>query len=247
MTGIADHLATWIHDQVAAAGGSGVVFGVSGGVDSAVVAGLCARAFPGRSLGVLMPCHSDPQDAADGALVAKHFGIEALTVDLTATYDLFLKTLTGADPGILSSRLALANLKPRLRMTTLYALANERGYFVVGSSNRSELTVGYFTKHGDSGVDLQPLGNLVKNEIWQLARALDVPESIVAKPPSAGLWSDQTDEADMGISYKELDTYLVSGLASEKVRLKVNAMRAASEHKRAPAPLAPHPSGRPHT
>lgn len=239
MASLADHLSVWIHDQVTAGGGAGVVFGISGGVDSAVVAGLAARAFPDRALGVIMPCHSDPQDAADGREVARHFKLNFVTVDLTATYDHLAAALTAASPFLLEHDVALGNIKPRLRMTTLYALANERGYFVVGSSNRSELTVGYFTKYGDGGVDLLPLGSLVKHEVWDLARSLGVPKRVVAKPPSAGLHPGQTDEADLGLTYKELDTYLISGLASERVRTRIEALRAGCAHKHALPPVAP--------
>lgn len=241
MRGLADHLVRWIHDEVTGGGGAGVVFGVSGGVDSAVVAALAARAFPHAALGVLMPCHSDPQDAEDGVLVARHFGIEHLVIDLGPLFDRFVETLTQASPGLPSSRLAIGNLKPRLRMITLYALANQRDFFVLGSSNRSELTVGYFTKYGDSAADLLPLGNLVKHEVWDLARALGVPQRIVDRVPSAGLWPGQSDEADLGITYKELDTYLLSGLGAESVRARVDALKAGSEHKRAGPRIAPRP------
>ena len=234
------HLTSWIRAQVSQAGASGVVFGVSGGVDSAVTAALAARAFPEQALAVLMPCHSDPQDAIDGALVAERFALEYTTIDLGATYDTLLETIAEASPEAEASRLVLANLKPRLRMTTLYALANQRGFLVLGSSNRTELAIGYFTKHGDSGVDLLPLGNLVKHEVWELARALDVPARISEKPPSAGLWAGQTDEADMGLTYDELDAFLNTGDANDDVRLKVEALHAASEHKRSLPPMAPH-------
>ena len=242
MGDLAEHLAGWVHDRVIEGGGRGVVFGVSGGVDSAVIAALAQRAFAERMLGVLMPCHSDPQDAADGALVAEHVGVPFVTVDLTPTFDVLARSLGAASPGALQSRLALANLKPRLRMTALYALANELGYFVVGSSNRSELAVGYFTKYGDSGVDLLPLADLVKHEVRELAHSLGVPQRIIDKPPSAGLWDGQTDEDDMGLSYDELDACLLTGLSSEDVRLKVAAMHAGSEHKRALPRTAPRPT-----
>jgi NAD+ synthase len=217
------------------------VFGVSGGIDSAVIAALARRAFAEHTLGVLMPCHSQPKDAADGALVAERVGVPFVTVDLTPTFDLLARSLAAASPGVLQSRLALANLKPRLRMTTLYALANELGYFVVGSSNRSELAVGYFTKYGDSGVDLLPLADLVKGEVRELAHALGVPQSIIDKPPSAGLWAGQTDEHDMGLSYEELDACLLTGRASEDVSARVAAMHAGSAHKRALPRTAPRP------
>jgi NAD+ synthase len=241
MNDLAHHLSRWIHDQVVEAGGQGVVFGVSGGVDSAVIAALAKRAFNERTLGVLMPCHSDPQDAADGALVAERIGVPFTTVDLTPTYDVLAPGIAAAIPGVLQSRLALANLKPRLRMTTLYALANALGYFVVGSSNRSELAVGYFTKYGDSGVDLLPLADLVKHEVRELAGALEVPQHIIDKAPSAGLWAGQTDEGDMGLSYEQLDAFLLTGQGSEDVVVKVAAMHAGSEHKRALPRIAPRP------
>ena len=139
------------------------------------------------------------------------------------------------------SRLATANLKPRLRMTTLYAFANQLDYRVLGTGNRSELAVGYFTKYGDGGADFLPLGDLVKGEVRDLARYLGVPERIVTKPPSAGLWADQTDEAEMGLTYEELDAYLLTSEASPAVKAKVDAMHAASEHKRALPRIAPKP------
>lgn len=241
MRKLSDHLSSWIEAEVNGGGAGGVVFGLSGGIDSAVIAALAGRAFPRRALGVLLPCHSDPQDEEDGALVAQHFGIDCRTVDLTQVYDQLLQTLVAVSPDMAGSRVATINLKPRLRMTALYALANELGYLVLGSSNRSELHVGYFTKHGDGGVDLLPLGGLVKSEVFQLARQLGVPREIIDKPPSAGLVPGQTDEADMGLSYKELDTYLLSGLASQTVKTRVDAMHGGSEHKRSLPRIAPPP------
>ena len=241
MEQLAAHLTRWIADEVAASGGAGAVFGLSGGIDSAVVAALARRAFPHHTLGVVMPCHSDPRDAEDAAVVAHHFGVPATTVDLGPVYDLLLETLAASSSDLPEDRLATANLKPRLRMTTLYAFANELGYRVLGTGNRSELAVGYFTKYGDGGVDFLPLGSLVKEEVRDLARQLGVPERIVAKPPSAGLWADQTDEAEMGLTYEELDAYLLTSEASPAVQAKVDAMHAASEHKRALPKIAPKP------
>jgi len=238
---LAEHLTEWIRAEVTAGDGCGAVFGLSGGLDSAVVAALVKQAFPHHSLGVVMPCHSDPRDAEDGALVAHHFGVPSATVDLGPVYDLLLEELAGAGSDLPESRLATANLKPRLRMTTLYAFANQLGYRVLGTGNRSELAVGYFTKYGDGGVDLLPLGGLVKNEVRDLARSLGVPAQIIAKPPSAGLWADQTDEAEMGLAYEELDAYLLTGAASPAVKAQVDAMIAASEHKRALPRIAPKP------
>lgn len=241
MEALAQHLTDWIRGEVEAAGGAGVVFGLSGGIDSAVVAALARRAYPHHSLGVIMPCHSDPRDEEDAAIVAHHYGIAVTTVDLGPIYDLLLHALAASSTDLPESRLATANLKPRLRMTTLYAFANQLGYRVLGTGNRSELTIGYFTKYGDGGADLLPLGSLVKSEVRELARSLEVPDGIIAKPPSAGLWADQTDEAEMGLTYEELDAYLLTREASPAVKAKVDAMNAASEHKRALPRVAPKP------
>ena len=241
MEQLAEHLTDWLRAEVTAGGGCGAVFGLSGGIDSAVVAALAKQAYPHHTLGVVMPCHSDPRDAEDGALVAHHFGVPSATVDLAPVYDLLLEQLAGSSTDLPQSRLATANLKPRLRMTTLYAFANQLGYRVLGTGNRSELAAGYFTKYGDGGVDLLPLGSLVKSEVRDLARSLGVPARIITKPPSAGLWADQTDEAEMGLTYEELDAYLLTGAASPAVKAKVDAMNAASEHKRALPRIAPKP------
>jgi NAD+ synthase len=122
-------------------------------------------------------------------------------------------------------------------MLTLYYFANQFRYMVIGSSNRSELTVGYFTKYGDGGVDILPLGNLVKSQIRELASFLGIPQQIIDKPPSAGLWKGQTDESEMGFSYEELDRYIITGEASSEVRGKIESMITASNHKRLLPPL----------
>jgi NAD+ synthase len=241
MEKLAAHLTAWIAVEVAAAGGAGVVYGLSGGIDSAVVAALAERAFPHHSLGVVMPCHSDPQDAEDAHVVAHHFDVPTTTVDLGPVYDVLVETLSASSTDLPESRLATANLKPRLRMTTLYAFANQLDYRVLGTGNRSEISVGYFTKYGDGGADFLPLGGLVKSEVRDLARHLQVPERIIEKPPSAGLWPDQTDEGEMGLTYEELDAYLLTNEASPAVKAKVDAMHAASEHKRALPRIAPKP------
>jgi NAD+ synthase len=122
-------------------------------------------------------------------------------------------------------------------MLTLYYFANRLKYLVVGAANRDELTVGYFTKYGDGGVDIQPLGNRLKGELRELAKFLSIPEPIINKPPSADLWEGQTDEGELGFSYDELDRYLVSGKAAE-IKKRIESMIAASEHKRQPPPVA---------
>jgi NAD+ synthase len=242
MEGLAQHLVDWIRNEVTAAGGAGAVFGLSGGIDSAVVAALAKQAYPHHTLAVIMPCHGDPQDVEDATLVAHHFGIPTATVHLEPVFDVLLETLAASSSDLPESRLATANLKPRLRMTTLYAFANQLDYRVLGGGNRSELAVGYFTKYGDGGADLLPLGALVKSEVRELARVLDMPARIIEKPPSAGLWADQTDEAELGLTYEELDAYLLTGEASPAVKARVDALNTASEHKRALPRIGTKPS-----
>jgi NAD+ synthase len=235
---LAAKLVSWIREKVTSAGCKGVVLGLSGGVDSSVAAVLCQRAFPQSTLGVIMPCYSTEEDMEHARLVAKQFSIPAQTVALDATYDNLLKVLPDnqADPDV--SRLAQANIKARLRMLTLYYFANRLEYLVVGSSNRIELAVGYFTKYGDGGVDILPLGSLLKKQVKELAQYLGIPQPIIDKPPSAGLWEGQTDEEELGTGYDQIDLYLASGEVSAALNQKLKAMISASQHKRQPPPVA---------
>ena len=238
---LAERLVLWIRDKVSAAGCKGVVLGLSGGVDSSVTAVLCHRAFPHNMLAMLMPCYSNQQDIEHAQAVADKFSIPIKTVVLDDAFDTLLKVLPNdmAEPDV--SRVAKANIKARLRMLTLYYFANQLKYMVVGAGNRDELSLGYFTKYGDGGVDIQPLGNLTKGQVRELARFLGIPQPIINKPPSAGLWEGQTDEGELGLSYDELDRYLVTGEASAEVKKRIESMIAATQHKRQPPPVAfPH-------
>jgi len=235
---LVEKLISWIRDKVLTAGCGGIVVGMSGGLDSSVLAVLCQRAFPQNMLGVLMPCHSNQEDEEHARTVASKFSIPTKTVILDTVFDIFFKVLPSERVEPTASRLAKANLKVRLRMLTLYYLANQLKYMVVGSGNKSELSLGYFTKYGDGGVDILPLGNLVKEQVRELASFLGIPQQIIDKPPSAGLWQGQTDEGELGLSYEELDRYLVTGEASNELREKIESMIAASNHKRLPPPIA---------
>lgn len=235
---MADRLVVWVKEQVLAAGCKGVVLGMSGGLDSSVAAVLCRRAFPENMLGVIMPCYSCGDDAEHALAVASRFSIPTRLVALDSVIDTLLEVLAGDDVEPDLGKMARANLKVRLRMLPLYYFANRLGYAVVGSSNRCELAIGYFTKYGDGGVDIMPLGNLVKNQVRELARFLGIPQPIIDKPPSAGLWPGQTDECEMGISYQALDRYLITGEAPEGLREKIETKIAANAHKRLPPPIA---------
>lgn len=230
---VVDEIVRWLQEKVQEAKAEGLVFGLSGGIDSAVMAGLAKKAFPNNSLGVIMPCHSDPIDEEHGILVAEKLNLHTEKVDLSNSFDVLMNSIKVPN----KNKMAISNLKPRLRMTTLYYFAQNNNYLVIGSSNKSEYTVGYFTKHGDSGVDLLPLASFVKSEIRELARSLDIPDIIIEKPPTAGLWEDQTDEKEMGFSYDVLDNYIKTGEGPKEIVEKIERMNAISEHKRIYPPI----------
>jgi NAD+ synthase len=223
----------WIKRQVRQAKAKGMVMGLSGGVDSSVVAALAKEALgKNRLLALILPCHSQKQDLEDARLVAKKLGLKTKTIDLSKIYDNLTDVLPTA------SNLAKANLKPRLRMLVLYYFANKLNYLVCGTGNKSELMVGYFTKHGDGATDILPIGDLLKRQVRTLAQELGIPKHIINKPPTAGLWPGQTDEGEMAISYPELDVILEQMenkkkqiLSKQKVD-RVKKMIKRSEHKR---------------
>ena len=226
-------IVSWIKQKVKDSEAKGIVLGLSGGIDSAVVAALAKEAVGKDNLLVLfLPCNSDPQDFKDAKLVAQKLELKAKLVDLSAVYNNFIKVL----PGAIS--LARGNLKPRLRMSALYYFANKLNYLVCGTGNKSELMVGYFTKYGDGGVDILPIADLFKRQVRQLARELKIPQAIITKAPTAGLWSGQTDEVEMGITYNKLDDILdrfcnhKKQMADQKSVDKVIKMYKKSEHKR---------------
>jgi len=234
----ANKLISWIQEQVSDAGCKGVVLGMSGGLDSSVAAVLCIRAFPDNTLGVIMPCYSSPKDKEHAILVSDKFSVPIKTVILDSVADSLIKTIYPDEQKPDISQLAEANVKARLRMVTLYHFANQLGYIVVGSGNKSELYTGYFTKYGDGGVDIMPLGSLIKRQVREVAGFLGIPQPIIDKPPSAGLWPGQTDEAQLGLTYEGLDNYLVNGAGTQDLTEKIEAMNRACNHKKIPPPIA---------
>ena len=234
---LSNEIAAWIKKQVENAGKKGIVFGLSGGIDSACVAGLSKLAVGDNILALTLPCKSHSDDLEHALEVAKKFNIKTKNVILDTLYDDFVKINQAA------SDIAKANLKPRLRMMTLYYFANTLDYLVAGTGNKSELLIGYFTKHGDGGVDILPLADLLKNEVRELARELGVPDEVIKRPPSAGLWQGQTDEGEMGITYEALDKTITAIEEKntkniDKATLsKVRKMMENSAHKRICAPI----------
>ncbi|MEO6222652.1 MAG: NAD(+) synthase [Vicinamibacterales bacterium] len=240
-------LVHWLRDRAAAAGANGFVFGLSGGIDSAVVARLCQMATPTKVLGVILPCYSNAQDETDACVMADAFGIPTAKVDLAGTFDALTGDLHAAIKGLprtvhvtdIKQQMPEANIKPRLRMTSLYFIANSLNYLVAGTGNRSEITLGYYTKYGDGGCDVLPIGALLKSEVRSLAKELSVPRGIIEKAPSAGLWMGQTDEAEMGFSYDTLEKYLAEGPSAvpKETADRIEQLRNASNHKRALPPI----------
>jgi NAD+ synthase len=282
---IVESITSWLKERHAESRASMLVLGLSGGIDSAVVCGLCARAVgPDRVVGVIMPSSSNPDDAVSAARVAEAFGVKSLTVDLTTVSDALLSALQDEDAiagiavaengGAASStpiagdevlvvqddaavspvpvdradqsarqQLATANVRPRLRMTSLYYVANLVNGVVVGTGNKSEAMIGYYTKYGDGGVDLLPIIDLYKHEVRAVARELGVPQSVIDRPPSAGLWQGQTDEDEIGLSYDQLDEALAAIESGDTTHIdpsaleRITAMHKVSEHKRQPIPM----------
>ncbi|MBT4804658.1 NAD+ synthase [Candidatus Woesearchaeota archaeon] len=235
-----EKIVVWIQEKVKEAKADGVIVGLSGGIDSSCVAALCKKAFPENVQGVIMPCLSNPLDKEHAESIAKHFEIPYKIVDLEESFKNVFKVSEGEEYDKDKHKgLATANIKPRLRMTTLYYFANKLNYLVVGTDNKTESMIGYFTKHGDGGVDILPISSLFKREVRKLAAALEISEEIITKKPSAGLWEGQTDEDEMGLSYEEVDDILskiednecVSHIDQEKLE-KVKRMMSTSEHKR---------------
>lgn len=231
-----ERIVAWIRERVKDAGAKGVVFGLSGGLDSSVLALLAKEALGYNNiLGVIMPCESQSEDADFALMLAENCSVPVRQVDLTPVYHAFLDALPFKRDDM--RFLAMANIKPRLRMTTLYFFAQNCDFLVCGASNRDELELGYFTKYGDSGVDMLPMGDLLKGEVRLLAGHLGVPAPIISRSPSAGLWPGQTDEGELGVTYDEIDLFLATGEGDERVREIVERARKRSEHKRKMPPI----------
>ena len=228
-----DKRVAYIRLKLLEAHADGIIFGNSGGKDSALVGILCKAACD-NTVGVIMPCASSVnygQDKTDGSALAEQFGIETRTVDLTAVREAELKALEGT---VTLTDMSIANIAPRLRMTTLYTMGQAENRLVAGTGNRSEIYMGYFTKWGDGASDFNPISDLCAGEVFEFLRFLNAPASIVEKAPSAGLYEGQTDEREMGVSYDAIDGFLHGGEVSEHDRAIIERYHSRSEHKRRP-------------
>ncbi|GAB3050314.1 NAD(+) synthase [Virgibacillus ainsalahensis] len=236
-----NEIVAWLQKRVKDARVNGLVVGVSGGLDSAVVAHLIKRAFPDNSLGVGMPIHTSSSNVDDASRVIESCAIDSITVDLTETHDVMYSKIQKQlkeknEFNESNDQLAGANLRARLRMATLYTLATNYNYLVVGTDNAAEWYTGYFTKYGDGGVDIQPLVEFTKTEVREMAAYLGVPDHIVNKVPSADLWENQTDEDELGVSYAKIDAYLTGEEIPEEDKEIIKAKHQNTAHKRTELP-----------
>jgi len=248
-----DHIVDFIAEMVDDAGAEGAVIGLSGGIDSTTVAYLACEALGADAVhGLLMPSSVNPDDdETDAERVATTLGIEYDTLEINPIVDAFVDS---APDHAAEDRMALGNVRVRTRAVLNYFVANAESRLVLGTGNRSEAATGYFTKYGDQAVDCNPIGNLYKCQVRQLARALGVPEELVTRTPTAAMWEGQTDEEEMGLGYDELDAILALHVdgplpkhatvetldISEEAVDRVVELYETSAHKRA-MPPAPDP------
>lgn len=237
----AENAIQWIKEYVEKTGAKGIVVGNSGGKDSATVLAMATKAIGNkRVLAVSMPCHSNNNDFEDAKLVAETFGVRFLKVDLSDCYEQMEKEIQLELNKIEIKKLskeATINMKPRLRMTTLYGIAQTLGYLVIGTGNLCEAMVGYTTKWGDSANDFNPIGNFTVEEVLKIGKYLGVPDKILKKAPNDGL-GGQTDEEKMGITYHQIAEMIEIGHTdNEKAKQEILKRYQSSKHKRKPIPV----------
>ena len=233
-----DERVAYIKDILKSSGAKGIVFGNSGGKDCALVGILCKAACE-NTLSVMMPCQSKRnygEDMRDALDLCERFGIEHITVDLTAVKNAVMSAIGEAQT---VTDEAANNINPRLRMTVDYAVAQSRGALVAGSGNRSERYVGYFTKWGDGAFDFNPIADLTVTEVYEFLKYLDAPLNIRTKAPSAGLYEGQTDEGQLGVTYRNIDGVILDGECDEEAKPIIERLHRVTEHKRRPAPMYP--------
>ncbi|WP_296887967.1 NAD+ synthase [uncultured Methanobrevibacter sp.] len=195
----------FVQNKVSQANADGLVIGLSGGIDSTVAAFLACEAVGKENVfGVVLPSTTTPtEDKLHGTAIAQLLGINYKEMAIDSILNEFLSVAQ-----LEEDKLAIGNLKARIRMSIIYFYANSKNYLVNGTGNKSEIVIGYFTKHGDGACDIEPIGDLYKTDVYALAKYLNVPQEIIDKPPRAGLWNNQTDEDEIGMTYELLDKIL---------------------------------------
>lgn len=246
----ATKIANWMRDYAADAGSKGFAIGLSGGIDSSVVACLAVRAVGnGNVIGVSLPCQTKDDMNTDAQELAENLGIKFVTIALEGTMAKLENRISEALYPFPEEKfindLTKGNTKARLRMTALYAIANEMNYLVAGTGNKSELTIGYFTKYGDGAVDMEPLGEYYKTQVYKIAEGAFrdlIPKNVITKAPTADLWGGQTDEQEIGMTYDKLDVLISRAEpywkyfdyedgATEEDFDKIKSMMMKSDHK----------------
>ena len=200
-----NNITEFVQNKVSEANADGLVVGLSGGIDSTVAAFLACEAVGKENVfGVVLPSTTTPtEDKLHGTTIAQLLGINYKEMAIDSILNEFLSVAQ-----LEEDILAIGNLKARIRMSIIYFYANSKNYLVCGTGNKSEISIGYFTKHGDGACDIEPIGDLYKTDVYELAKYLEVPQEIIDKPPRAGLWNNQTDEDEIGMTYKLLDKIL---------------------------------------
>jgi len=220
----------FIQGLLKTSGAKGIIFGNSGGKDSALVGILCKAACD-NTVGIIMPCESKRnfgEDKDDGCDLANQYGIETRVLDLTAEKALVMD-VTSSVTTLNAS--AISNIAPRLRMLALYTIGASENLLVAGTGNRSERYMGYFTKWGDGGCDFNPISDLTATEVFEFLTYLKAPINIITKAPSAGLYEGQTDEQDMGVTYKAIDDFLLYGTVNEADKAVIDRYHSRADHK----------------
>ena len=216
-----DDIVKFIQSKVSEAKTDGILVGLSGGIDSTLIAYLACEAVGKENVfGIIMPSTTTPtEDKIHGISIAQGLGIDykEIAIDSILNEFLFMTQLE-------EDNLAIGNLKARIRMSIIYFYANQKKYLVSGTGNKSEILIGYFTKHGDGACDIEPIGDLYKTDVFKLSRYMGVPEDIIEKPPRAGLWNNQTDEAEIGMSYDLIDQILYQYCEKSKKDKEISEM-----------------------
>lgn len=233
----AENAIKWIYNYVEKTGAKGVVVGNSGGKDSATVIAMATKALgKDRVYTIAMPCNSIKTDLEDARLVAETFDVPFLEVNLSSTYNELENTINSSLINIELNKDSKINIKPRLRMTTLYAIAQTLGYLVIGTGNLCESIVGYTTKWGDSASDFNPIANFTVDEVLAIGEYLGVPDKIIHKAPNDGL-GGQTDEEKLGVTYKQIAEYIETGKTDKTAMENIERRNKFSKHKREPVPV----------
>ena len=233
-----NEIESFLKDYLEKSGCKAYVLGLSGGVDSSLVAALAKEAVgKDRLYCYAIDIDSNPRDIEDAKRVAKELDVHLEVISLSKTFHSYLDELKGQE----FLRLSKSNLKVRMRMCALFAYAQEKSGLVLGTDNWDERYVGYFTKYGDGAADLLPIVHLTKNEVREAAKLFGLSEDLYNRTPSAGLFEGQTDETEMGVSYTDLDNYLLGKSVNEDAKKRIEHLHRISEHKRVEIPTPKPP------